>query len=127
MKLPFGKRRIQSESKTHFQSVNRRSNEQTATCEQERPPTEAASVPAAKLAGVPIQEAQRLLVELGCALVNRSVSAGLEHQKLATIDSAGQRVGESQRGDLVVATEGDLGRCFNTRELGDSIMGDHRV
>jgi hypothetical protein len=60
---------------------------------RERPLTKAALVLAAKLAGVPIQEAQSLLVELGRALVNGSVCAGLEHEKLATIDywSARQR------------------------------------
>jgi hypothetical protein len=84
-------------------------------------------VPAAKLTGVAIQEAQSLLVELGRALVNGSMCAGLEHEKLAAIDTVGQRVSEAQRGDLVVATESDLGRCFDTGQLGNRIMIDHRV
>ena len=92
-----------------------------------------ASVPHAReqldrvLASVPIEEAQGLLVELGRALVNGSMCAGREHEKLATIDTLGQRVGEAQRGDLVVATEGDLGRCFDMGQLGNSIVVNHRV
>ena len=66
------------------------------------------------LARVPIQEAQGLLIELGRALVNRSVGAGLEHHEFAALDAAGQRIGKSQRGDLVVAAEGDLGRGRDT-------------
>ena len=48
----------------------------TATCEAA---TRAASMPAARLAGVPVQEAQSLLIELSCALVNSSMCASLEH------------------------------------------------
>jgi hypothetical protein len=87
----------------------------------------AASTPVPDLAGVPIQEAQSLLIEFGRALVDRRVRAGLEHQKLATLDSFGQRVGETQRGHLVVAAKSDLGRRFDMRQLGDRIVGDHRV
>ena len=46
------------------------------TCDTATP---AASTPASRLAGVPVQEAQSLLIELSCALVNRSMCASLEH------------------------------------------------
>jgi hypothetical protein len=76
---------------------------------------------------VTVQEAQGLLIELGYALVDGSVRAGLEHQKFVRLDSICQRVGEAQRGHKVVAAECDLGRGRDTAELGDCIMGDHRV
>jgi hypothetical protein len=69
---------------------------QTAICGQGRGrQLRRPSVPAAKLTGVAIQEAQSLLVELGRALVNGSMCAGLEHEKLAAIDTVGQRVSEA--------------------------------
>src|SRR5262245_23514438 len=74
-----------------------------------------------------VEEAQSLLVELGRTLVNGSMCAGLEHEKLTTVDSLGQRVSEPQRGDLVVAAERDLGRCLDMRQLGDHIVVNHRV
>jgi hypothetical protein len=56
---------------------------------RERPPKMgAASVLPQKLAGVLIEELQSLLIELGRALINGRVRAGLENNKLATLYSA---------------------------------------
>jgi hypothetical protein len=52
------------------------------------------------LAGVMVQEAQGLLVELGYALINGRVRTGLKHQKFVRLDSICQGVGEAQRGCL---------------------------
>src|SRR6266446_5244638 len=73
------------------------------------------------------QKAQGLFVELGHAFVDRGMRAALENQKLAPCDSTPEHVGEAQRGNGVVATESDLGRGLDARQLGESIMGDHRA
>src|SRR5208282_6116313 len=65
---------------------------------------------AAVLPGVTLEEAQRLVVELGDAFVDRGMRAGLEHREFASLDAVLHRVGEAGRGDEIVAAEGDLGR-----------------
>src|SRR5215831_1100067 len=99
----------------------------TRTCAKKSPPIAAASARARDLFSVAVEEAQSLLVEIGRALVNGRMRAGLEHQEFTTIDTVSQRVCEAQRGDLVVAAEGDLGRRLDADQLVDGIVGDHRV
>ena len=58
--------------------------------------------------GMRFEEAERLLVELGDALVNRRVRAGFEHDDFTALDVGLQRLGEAGRGDEVMPAEGDL-------------------
>src|SRR5262252_3278547 len=71
------------------------------------------------------QKAQSLFVELCDTFVDSGVRAAFKNQKLTPRDSTRERTGEAQRGDGVVATESDLGRRLDARQLGKSIVGDH--
>src|SRR5271156_1589557 len=82
---------------------------------------------AVRLAGMTVEEVQRLFVELGYAFVNGGMRAGLENYEFAPLDGTLHWVGETGRAHDVVAADGGLGRSLDTGELGDSIMGDHRV
>ena len=77
--------------------------------------------------GVPSQERQGLVVEFCDVLIERRVGAPFEHQEFSVADTALQRIRETHRRELIVASERDLRRRGNSPEMSFDVMSQNSV
>src|SRR5271170_80350 len=81
----------------------------------------------AGLAGMAVEKAEGLLVELAHVLVDGGMRAGLEHDDLTVFDAVLHYIGEARRSRDVVAAESYLGRRPYVGKLGHGVMSNYRI
>ena len=76
---------------------------------------------------MPLQERQRLLIELRNVLVQRRVRTPFEDQDLRTADAALQSIRKTSRRQLIVAPERDLRRRGDSPELCIHVVSENGI
>lgn len=77
--------------------------------------------------GMPLQERQRVQVELGDILVQRRVCAPFEDDELRIADAAPQSFRKPRRRQLIVTPERDLRRCGNPIEMRFHVVSEYGI